>query len=133
RIEVLEEKVEELESLKTEMAALKNRMQQLLNKDRVQFMPDGNTSSEDVPSLQQNTPNPFNGITSITYYIPKNVNQAFIQITDANGKILERFEVAENGHGTLEIDATRMQTGQYFYSLILDGKVFESKQMLLAK
>ena len=47
--------------------------------------------------------------------------------------MLERFKVIESGQGILEVDATRMQTGQYFYSLILDGKLFESKQMLLTK
>ncbi|MEM9847046.1 MAG: tail fiber domain-containing protein, partial [Bacteroidota bacterium] len=129
----LASKTTELEDLKAEITAIKAMMQQLLYHDRVQLIPDSSQPSEDIPSLQQNTPNPFKGVTTITYYVPKNTSQAFLQITDANGKVLERFEVAESGHGTLEIDATRMQNGQYFYSLILDGKLFESKQMLLSK
>ncbi|MEM9847047.1 MAG: tail fiber domain-containing protein [Bacteroidota bacterium] len=137
-VQELNEKMEENKVIKAELANLKTEIEEL--KALIANLPQtqkieltANETSTKTAHLQQNIPNPFNGITTISYFVPTNVNQATIQITNANGKILERFDINEKGQGTLEINATQMQTGQYFYSLILDGEVFESKQMLLTK
>ncbi|MEM8523618.1 MAG: tail fiber domain-containing protein [Bacteroidota bacterium] len=137
-VQELNKKIEENETVKAELASLKNEIEELkaliANLPQIQTveLTDDGTPTK-TARLNQNTPNPFNGVTTISYFIPKEITQAILQITDVNGKVIKRVDIAKNGQGTLEIDATQLQNGQYFYSLILDGKLFESKQMLLAK
>lgn len=83
--------------------------------------------------LAQNAPNPFSENTMISYSIPNNVKNALLQITDANGSILKTIEIESRGNGQVELQANTLSAGHYSYSLILDGKVLETKQMLLTK
>ncbi len=39
-------------------------------------------------------------------------------------------KVAENGTGQLNIDASNLAAGMYSYSLIVNGKVVDTKKML---
>ncbi|MEN0046932.1 MAG: tail fiber domain-containing protein [Bacteroidota bacterium] len=81
-------------------------------------------------SLSQNTPNPFNEYTTIQYFIPDGFRQAMIRIADHNGKLIKDIGIAESGAGKVEIEATQLRDGNYFYYLILDGKLVDSKQMI---
>ncbi|PHN06580.1 tail fiber domain-containing protein [Flavilitoribacter nigricans] len=83
--------------------------------------------------LDQNFPNPFHQNTLIRYFIPGNVQDAQIQVTSPDGKVLGTVRIAETGHGQLTIKAGTYPAGNYIYSLILDGKVQESKKMVLTR
>lgn len=82
--------------------------------------------------LDQNIPNPFNGKTVINYFVPETTSKAQIKITSQNGTELIVSDV-QTGSGILQIDASLIATGIYFYSLIADGVVVDTKQMVLAK
>ncbi len=84
------------------------------------------------PVLEQNIPNPFAQSTTIQYYVPKSVKTAVMQITDANGKVLQTAEITERGANSIVIQMGDLSWGTYFYALILDGKVFETKKMIVA-
>ena len=83
--------------------------------------------------LLQNHPNPFYDNTSISYYVPENIGRASIRITDATGKIRQEVKITQKGAGRLDIHAHALSEGQYFYSLVLDGAVYDTKQMLLER
>ena len=84
----------------------------------------------DAASLEQNVPNPFTHTTSISYYLPQTVNTASLEITDVNGKSLQSIVLKDKGASQVTIDASSFAQGTYFYSLIVDGKIFATKRMV---
>lgn len=83
--------------------------------------------------LKQNAPNPFHQNTVIEYALPENIQQAFIRITDAKGRVLKMVDLGKSGQGKVNITAQELAAGAYYYSLIIDGKPVDTKLMLLTK
>ena len=84
-------------------------------------------------SLGQNTPNPFVNGTAINYTLPQQYSTAKIVITDKNGKLIKDLRVSGIGKGSLYADASALASGVYQYSLYVDGKLVDTKQMVLQK
>jgi len=84
-------------------------------------------------SLEQNIPNPFTNSTTINYSIPQKVASAQIIITDQSGKVLKQLNVSGGGKGSVKIDASTLSAGAYRYSLYVDGKLIDTKQMVAGK
>lgn len=89
-------------------------------------------SGNDIPVLGQNKPNPFSGTTSIQYYVPPTCSSAQLKIASLNGVEYRNIELSK-GNGTIVVDASQMPSGAYVYSLIVDGKTIDSRQMVLNK
>jgi len=136
-------KIKEFENLKIE-----NEKQQKINEDvqkrigtleaiinaqqsTINHKPQPTNSSD--ASLAQNTPNPFINATTINYKLPQKFTTAQIAIIDKNGKQLKQLNISGSGKGSLNIDASTLTAGTYNYSLIVDGKLITSKQMILVK
>ena len=83
--------------------------------------------------LKQNAPNPFRQNTVINYFIPQNAAKAFINITDMNGRLIKTFTASGKGNGQLMIESGQLTSGTYQYSLIVDGKLVDSKKMMIMK
>lgn len=84
-------------------------------------------------SLGQNQPNPFNETTLIDYYLPRNVQNAKVQVTTLGGKVVGEVKLPEKGKGKVNIQAYTYPTGTYYYSLIVDGQIIETRKMVLMK
>lgn len=84
-------------------------------------------------TLEQNKPNPFAHNTTIGYILPPKFATAQIIITDKNGKAIKTVNVSGSGKGSVKIDASILASGAYQYSLYVDGKLIETKQMLIAR
>lgn len=82
--------------------------------------------------LAQNTPNPFSETTYINYAIPHEYISAYISLIDGAGKNIATYNLSTN-NGVVEIKGYSLQAGTYFYSLVIDGKVVDTKQMILTK
>jgi hypothetical protein len=91
------------------------------------------TISISSASLGQNIPNPFSNTTTINYNLPKSFASAQIIITDKSGKVLKQVNVSGSAKGSVQIDATTLSGGAYQYSLLVDGKLIDTKQMILTK
>jgi len=89
----------------------------------------------DVPaSLEQNVPNPFNHATVVHYTLPETCTSAKILITNTAGKAIQQLPLSvSGGHDNITIKAGLLQAGVYLYSLICDGKVVDTKRMVLTK
>lgn len=87
----------------------------------------------DLAQLDQNRPNPFNGTTDIAYIIPTDSNNASINILDSSGRMIKKITLDHAGEGNLTINANNIPSGAYSYQLEVDGKVVETKQMVLTK
>lgn len=85
------------------------------------------------PTLQQNTPNPFNEQTVVSYYLPNSVEVATLQIMNLQGQVIEEVQINEKGAGQFTLSAGQLSAGSYFYSLLVDGQLIDTKKMVLTK
>jgi len=83
--------------------------------------------------LRQNRPNPFHEKTVIEYALPESFTQAALFIYDLQGKQLGRFDIADKRSQRVELDGNTLAAGLYLYSLVVDGKVVDTKQMVLTR
>ncbi len=92
-------------------------------------------SSENAnPIIYQNIPNPFNqGGTKIRYFVPDNANNPQIIFYDEFGSPIKTFTILETGMGELNVTANNLSSGVYSYSLIINGKVIDTKRMVFQK
>jgi len=89
----------------------------------------------DTPaSLEQNIPNPFNHTTIIHYTLPETCTSAKILIANIGGHVIQQLPLSvSGGHDSITIKGGSLQAGVYLYSLICDGKVVDTKRMILTK
>lgn len=88
---------------------------------------------EESSLLGQNIPNPFNHTTLIPFRIPGDCHDASIAISEtATGKIVKLVPVSCT-QTQLSLDAGTLSAGNYSYSLYVDGRLVETKQMVLTK
>lgn len=94
---------------------------------------DGMGENVVVLSLGQNKPNPFGTTTSIEVSIPDDVQKAFIYVYDLQGKKVNQVDITARGKQTIQFNAANLSDGMYLYSLIADGKVVETRRMIVEK
>ncbi|MCL1937807.1 MAG: tail fiber domain-containing protein [Candidatus Azobacteroides sp.] len=83
--------------------------------------------------LYQNAPNPFNRDTQIKFYIPESVKVAQLCINNLQGTQIKQILIAQRSEGSQWISGSELTAGIYLYTLIVDGKVVDTKQMILTK
>lgn len=83
--------------------------------------------------LFQNTPNPFSNDTEIRMSLPENTRVASIIIYDLGGKQLKSMLVTDRGNVSVKVTGYEFNPGMYLYTLIVDGKVLDTKRMILTK
>jgi hypothetical protein len=97
----------------------------------------GETETTDLygnlPRLYQNAPNPFSSQTTIRFEIPQTVQNAQLHICNMTGSLLKTIQLNQRGEGNVIISGNEFNAGMYLYSLVCDGKIIETKQMLLTK
>jgi trimeric autotransporter adhesin len=90
-------------------------------------------NSDQTTLLGQNIPNPFDHSTLIPFRIPSDCHDASIAIVEtATGRIIHLIPVSCT-ETELSFDAGSLASGDYSYSLYVDGKLVETKQMVLTK
>ncbi len=83
--------------------------------------------------LLQNYPNPFNPVTKINYELAiTNYGSAAIVVYNGIGQeVWNKAITAESS--SIEFDASNLNSGVYYYSLVIDGKKMDTKSMILMK
>ncbi|HRN95746.1 MAG TPA: T9SS type A sorting domain-containing protein, partial [Chitinophagales bacterium] len=89
-----------------------------------------NLSNLQTIILNQNTPNPFAEQTTISYFLPDNIKTAAIIFYNAEGREINRAEIATRGKGAINVYAQDLSSGVYSYTLIADGNVIDTKRMV---
>jgi len=133
-----DKKDDRIDALENEVAQLKTMMQSIqqnLNSCSpcAQSAMSKELSVISNASLQQNIPNPFNHTTTINYSLPQQYSSAKIIVVDKSGKVLKEVNVSGNSKGSTTVDASTLASGAYNYSLFVDGKLIDTKQMMLIK
>jgi endosialidase-like protein/type IX secretion system substrate protein len=87
---------------------------------------------KDVQSvvLEQNAPNPFAEQTTISYFLPENMIKAQILFYNSQGRLIQSVELNEKGKGQLNVFGKDLSNGIYTYTLVVDGKIIETKKMV---
>ncbi|HMS34117.1 MAG TPA: S8 family serine peptidase [Ignavibacteria bacterium] len=84
-------------------------------------------------TLLQNYPNPFNPSTTIVFKLNKSGNVSLV-IYDVRGKEIDRIvdnKFYERGNIQLNYSNPGLSSGVYFYSMLVNGEVIDSKKMIL--
>lgn len=87
----------------------------------------------DMPKLEQNNPNPFVEATIIKFYLPLTATSAVVKVYSLDGVELKSFTVNQKGYGEISIAGNTLTPGIYAYTLIIDGKAIDTKQMVLTR
>ena len=91
------------------------------------------SGSSDKAILYQNTPNPFSQNTQIRCFIPQSSSKALLNIYDLQGKELLSYNLDQKGEQCCTINGSDLNAGMYFYTLIVDNDVVDTKRMILTK
>ncbi len=85
-------------------------------------------------SLEQNYPNPFNPSTNISFSLVKS-SEVKIVVSDMLGRdVIELVNGKYNtGSHTIKFEAKNLSSGIYYYTMFIDGSLFDSKKMILIK
>jgi len=131
--EKLEEENNEKDEKITDLEARLTRLEQALLNGQSETINTIGATIEGRVRLDQNVPNPFNGQTTIKYYVPENTSSAYLQINDIQGRELKMVTIDTVGEGQLELSTEQLPTGNYTYSLVIDGQLIDTKKMVLSK
>jgi len=146
---IIQKQNEKISSQQTQNAQLQNMVNDLQDKyntmmaeiESVKIMQaqccnllqggNGNGSLNDLPRLDQNTPNPFNQHTIIRYYLPSNIGKAIVNVMSIEGEIIMDFPIEGSGKGQIQISGGTLAPGTYIYNLEVSGKQIDSKRMII--
>ena len=98
----------------------------------VSKQPNSNTETVGA-TLYQNNPNPFTEKTIISYIVPNEAQQASIYLYDMTGVQLHKYDISVYGEGEITISANELYAGTFLYSLVVDGKLIDTKQMIITQ
>ena len=83
--------------------------------------------------LLQNDPSPSTSNTEIKMVLPGTVISATIIVYNLEGKQLKELKVSQRGDAAVTIPGNEFPAGMYIYTLIADGKVIDTKRVILTK
>jgi hypothetical protein len=85
--------------------------------------------------LFQNRPNPYMQETTIEYVLSGDARDVKIFIFDMSGKEIKKYSLpaVKQGKNILTIKGNELSAGMYIYTLVVDGTLINSRQMILSK
>lgn len=98
----------------------------------------GVTTNTNVPTkfnLYQNFPNPFNPTTTIEFNVPQNGKISLV-VYDIAGREVRRILNNVNyyvGNHKVLFSGSDITSGIYFYSMYFDGRIIDTRKMILIK
>jgi len=129
-IELIPILIKAIQEQQTQIADLQSQISDL--KSLISKGANGTSVKSSSAFLKQNAPNPANGNTVISYYIPDNAGYGQIKITDVKGSLIKAFNAAK-GEGQINIKSDQLPAGTYNYTLYINNKTVDTKQMVLIK
>ena len=132
-IELIPLLIHSVQELKAELDASKSGAKKAAAATRSVEEEESTAIDAVVTALYQNEPNPFTESTLIRCDVAEDVVKADLYIYTMNGEQLAEYAVAERGETSVTIDGGSLSAGMYLYALIADGKVVDTKRMVLTK
>ncbi|MFL5765246.1 MAG: T9SS type A sorting domain-containing protein [Bacteroidia bacterium] len=96
--------------------------------------PAGVAEFDNGVKVYQNSPNPANGSTMITYELANN-SQVALNIYDVTGKLIENQNIGSQSAGVhkMNYNAANLAAGVYYYSFNVDSNTTSAKKMVVIK
>jgi len=129
--EAIKEQQKQIETLQNIVFAQENEILSIKNASFKSTTIDLNDPNES--KLYQNTPNPFNQTTEIRYFIADGVNSALLTICNLNGIQLRSIPIKKQGEGNITLEGNGLKPGIYLYTLIADGQLVDTKEMVITE
>lgn len=83
-------------------------------------------------TLFQNSPNPTDGISKLRCFLASENMKGRILIRNTEGKLLQTFAVSGMGMHEMSVRLPEATSGVYFYSLLVNNKIIDTKKMIVA-
>lgn len=83
--------------------------------------------------ISQNFPNPTSGMTSFSIDLKEDVQSAGIIISDLTGKTIDEFSLTDRGSFDVNYDTVALEGGIYIYTFVVNGRIADSKRMVVSK
>jgi len=132
--DIIEDQQSQIDELRSTLADLAELVENVsLGNSTTIHNTEVNLENYTKAELAQNQPNPFNGSTQIGYVIPTDASTASINIFDMNGTMIKSIKLDHVGEGVLTVNALNIPSGNYAYTLVIDGNVSKTKKMVLTK
>lgn len=85
-------------------------------------------------TLSQNMPNPFSENTTIAYTLPVKAKASSLNIYSSTGNLVQTYVLPTGVQkGTITVEGHTLTPGLYTYSLIVGGRVLDSKRMVVTE
>jgi len=128
-IEGIKEQQAQITLMNAKIEELQNTLASL-QANNPQSLSSTNSPGTTAPSLEQNVPNPLNNSTVIRYNTG-NAKNAIMQFATMQGRVMQTHKLSQDSQGQLEVKTEDWPTGMYTYSLIINGKVADTKKMIV--
>jgi hypothetical protein len=83
-------------------------------------------------SVSEIYPNPASNFVSLDYELTSDVKQANVKVFNLLGAEVKTANLESNGN-KLRMDITDLESGIYFYSVIVNGDVYKTKKLVVQK
>ncbi len=77
-------------------------------------------------------PNPSANQVKITFTLPEGESKGELQLFTSTGKKIQTYRV-DNRFGFILLDNSQLQTGMYYYNIVVNGTVSSTQKMLVIK
>jgi hypothetical protein len=85
----------------------------------------------EYPTIGQNKPNLFDSKTTISYFIPQYIKEAYIRVFDSNNLTLKIYKIENSGNGEVVFECNScFDKTILYYSLIINEKIIDIKKMV---
>ncbi|CAN5642053.1 hypothetical protein BH10BAC2_BH10BAC2_29630 [soil metagenome] len=121
-VKAMQELGKQNDDLKTQVATLTQTLSQITKSNSV--------VSVSSASINQNFPNPFTKSTVISFSVPQGSSANIIVNQTGSGKVIKTIPLS-GGTSQLTFDGASLAAGAYSYSLYIDGKKIDTKQMII--
>lgn len=89
---------------------------------------DSETETTEILSIY---PNPVQTEAMITFQKPANGSQASILLRSQTGELIREFNVSKNNSGVIVLNSADFVSGEYFYTLVVEGKPVSTKRFVV--
>lgn len=86
----------------------------------------------ETSELLSSYPNPVQNETTISFKKPDG-SQSFIQVRNKSGELLKEIDVTNNNSGSVVLNSEGLSSGEYFYTLVADGKPLSTKRFIVVR
>ena len=77
-------------------------------------------------------PNPASNSVSLDYQLTPQVNDAQVKVYNVLGSVVREAELSR-GTGKMRLDVSDLNNGIYFYSILVNNDVYQTKKLIIQR